>query len=290
MSPLGTLGLVAIVVGLLLPAMVGQAAASGLVWSAPTLIDHQRPFSSDVNISSVSCASTALCVAVDQQGSALISTNPAAATPTWSAPKSIAGGSYGNGTAVALTATPAAESTFTGWSDGGCSGTGACELTMDFTRSDSGGGGNGGSPPPPAAPIVEPRQDSKKGVTSSAALWSSLGGKVICGLAIHALNAPGELLCSARSVPPPRHGNPSMGDPGFVFLRASGRPRPARLSQYSWEQENGWESKHRPALKSGQSWSSSALGVTCYIRRKAVRCINQSRHGFTISRSKYRAF
>jgi hypothetical protein len=125
---------------------------------------------------------------------------------------------------------------------------------------------------------------------SSAALWGALDGKVICGLAIHALNAPDELLCSAGSAPPPRHGNPSIGDPGFVFLRASGRPRPARLSQYSWEQENGWESKHRPTLKSGQSWSSSALGVTCYIRRKAVRCINQSRHGFTISLNKYRAF
>ena len=38
--------------------------------------------------------------------------------------------SFGEGTVVTLTATPAAGSTFTGWSGGGCSGTGACHVTL----------------------------------------------------------------------------------------------------------------------------------------------------------------
>jgi len=40
---------------------------------------------------------------------------------------------YASGTAVTLTASPATGSTFTGWSGGGCSGTGACTVTMTAT-------------------------------------------------------------------------------------------------------------------------------------------------------------
>ena len=43
--------------------------------------------------------------------------------------------SFGEGTVVTLTATPAAGSTFTGWSGGGCSGTGACQVTMSAAES-----------------------------------------------------------------------------------------------------------------------------------------------------------
>ena len=42
-------------------------------------------------------------------------------------------GNYAGGTAVTLTATPATGSTFTGWSGGGCTGTGACTVTLNAT-------------------------------------------------------------------------------------------------------------------------------------------------------------
>ncbi len=41
---------------------------------------------------------------------------------------------FAAGSAVTLTATPAAGSTFTGWTGSGCSGTGACSLTMDAAK------------------------------------------------------------------------------------------------------------------------------------------------------------
>jgi hypothetical protein len=60
--------------------------------------------------------------------------------------------SYASGTVVQVTATPGTSSTFAGWS-GGCSGTGACSVTMNknqsvtatFNSSGGGGGGGGGA-------------------------------------------------------------------------------------------------------------------------------------------------
>jgi hypothetical protein len=44
------------------------------------------------------------------------------------------GESYTSGTPVTLTATPSAGSTFTGWSGGGCAGTGPCVVTMNVAH------------------------------------------------------------------------------------------------------------------------------------------------------------
>jgi hypothetical protein len=56
---------------------------------------------------------------------------------------------YLSNTEVTLTATAAPGSTFTGWTGGGCSGTGACVVTMDQARSTTATFG--------AAPVVEAR-------------------------------------------------------------------------------------------------------------------------------------
>jgi hypothetical protein len=119
--------------------------------------------------------------------------------------------------------------------------------------------------------------------TSSAQLWTALGGQINCGIAIHSPNTPPmQLLCSSPPVPAPKHGG--FGDPGFVFLGSTGRPSLARLSQDSFV------GAHAVRLKPGRSWAVGPIAVTCQISATAVRCANRSHHGFTITKSSYRAF
>src|SRR5206468_3026322 len=65
-----------------------------------------------------------------------VNLNHASSGTVTSVPAGIACGvtcsaSFASGTAVALTATPTAGFAFTGWSGGGCSGTGTCTVTLD---------------------------------------------------------------------------------------------------------------------------------------------------------------
>ncbi len=62
---------------------------------------------------------------------------------------------YTSGTAVSLAATPAAGSTFTGWS-GACSGTGTCALTMSSDQQVTATFAPAPNPPPPAPPSPSP--------------------------------------------------------------------------------------------------------------------------------------
>jgi hypothetical protein len=128
------------------------------------------------------------------------------------------------------------------------------------------------------------------GAGSHADLWGAVGGRVLCGRGAHAQGAPAELLCFSRVIPPPSHTSTRDGDPGYVYLSTVGRPQLVRLSQYSWESQGGWLAANRAALRAGQIWSDGALAVTCTIGSRTVRCVNQSGHGFAISRSRYRSF
>jgi hypothetical protein len=112
-------------------------------------------------------------------------------------------------------------------------------------------------------------------------LWKALGGKVECGPTVPSPNGTAPLLCQSRAVPAPS--DPGVGDPGFVYLKRTGRPIPARLSQYTWA-----VSEPPVTLKAGRTWTGH--GVTCSIRVKSVRCSNRSHHGFKITRGSYRAF
>lgn len=119
---------------------------------------------------------------------------------------------------------------------------------------------------------------------SDAQLWTALGGSVTCGIAIHPFNTPPmQLLCSATSVPAPKA--KGVGDPGFVFLGSTGHPLLARLSQDSFV------GAHPVALKNGNRWGGiGPIGVKCTIGARAVRCVNRSHHGFTITKSSYHSF
>jgi hypothetical protein len=127
--------------------------------------------------------------------------------------------------------------------------------------------------PPPAPALAS---------TSGAPLWTALGRSVTCGVAIHPPNTPPiEVLCAATAVPAPKTG---FGDPGFVFLRSVGQPSLARLSQ------DTFVATHPVVLKSGTEWRGGPIKVACTISEKAVTCANRSHHGFTITKSSYRAF
>ena len=102
----------------------------------------------------VSCPSATLCVAVDSgdqhAGARLIGTPTPPHTLTvqrsgtgsgkvTSSPAGISCGStcshrYANGPTVNLTASPASGSSFSGWSGGGCSGTGSCHVTLGSNK------------------------------------------------------------------------------------------------------------------------------------------------------------
>ena len=128
---------------------VGPAqAASPLSWASPALVEDQPPFAYPTAIHGVSCPAADLCVAMYGSG-VLTSTDPTGGAGVWTltitktgtgtgtVECSIGGGpagacaaTYPEGTKVTLTAHAAAGSTFAGWSEAGCSGTGPCEITI----------------------------------------------------------------------------------------------------------------------------------------------------------------
>jgi hypothetical protein len=66
----------------------GPAAAAPLTWDHPVHMDRLQPFGSSSAVFSVSCAGTALCVALGgSEGYATVSKNPASDSPTWSIPR-----------------------------------------------------------------------------------------------------------------------------------------------------------------------------------------------------------
>src|SRR5206468_2330162 len=82
--------------------------------------------------SSEACGTTpqsfGLAVVKAGTGSGTVTSTPAGITCGTSC-----SGTYASGTTVTLTATPATGSTFSGWSGGGCTGTGPCTVTLNAT-------------------------------------------------------------------------------------------------------------------------------------------------------------
>jgi Divergent InlB B-repeat domain len=137
------------------------------------------PIDAAHSLTGISCPVASFCAAVDASGNLFIGTGTPSSQHTLmiletgtgagviaSAPFGITCGTacthaFDNGTPVTLTATPAADSTFAGWSGSGCAGTGFCEISMasdvvmtaTFTANEGGGeiggsvGGSGGTLP-----------------------------------------------------------------------------------------------------------------------------------------------
>ena len=80
---------------ILFVALVGvgsaRAAVAPLSWTAPVRVDHQAPYTTVGSIYAMSCASASLCVAGDDGGNVMASTNPAGGAAAWTTPTNIDG-------------------------------------------------------------------------------------------------------------------------------------------------------------------------------------------------------
>ncbi len=116
---------------------------------------------------------------------------------------------------------------------------------------------------------------------SKSIQFTNRGGKVTCGIEIHAPNKRAtEVLCAAKGVPAPK--TKGIGDSGFVELAVLGKPRLLRLSQ------NSWVAGRSVKLGRGRLWNQ--LGVTCHMGETTVLCFNGANHGFVIGNGRYRSF
>jgi hypothetical protein len=116
---------------------------------------------------------------------------------------------------------------------------------------------------------------------SKSTMFTALGGKVTCGIMIHAASAPAkDVLCAAKGIPAPK--KKEAGDPGFVAISVLGTPATLRLSQ------NSFVAGSTARLGRGRLWNQ--LGVTCHVAETTVMCFNGDNHGFVIGNGRYRSF
>src|SRR5208337_175460 len=97
-------------------------AAAGTYYFAAAAFDssgNQSAYSNEV--SKTIAAQAALTVSDSGTGSGTVTSSPSGISCG-----TTCSGAYNSGTTVTLSATAAANSTFAGWSGGGCSGTGTC--------------------------------------------------------------------------------------------------------------------------------------------------------------------
>jgi len=132
---------------------------------------------------------------------------------------------------------------------------------------------------PHCSPVSPPTGSAPSG-SPSPLLWSALEGTVKCGPTAPPVS---EVLCQSRVIPPPP--TPRDGDPGFVFLHATGAPMVTWVSQLLWPTYGPFT-----PLAAGATWSDPALQITCDIGESEVHCSNGSGNGFTISQTGYTPF
>lgn len=142
--------------------------ANASVISGPSSIDVGN------RLSAIACPSVTQCVSVDEVGNEFSTTNTLTVSLSGSGSGSVTGSrvscpvtcsaSYDTGATVTLAANAASGSSFSGWSGGGCSGTGACTVTVSSDQAVS--ATFSATPLLPASPPVSPPVATRASVRS----------------------------------------------------------------------------------------------------------------------------
>jgi hypothetical protein len=159
-------------------------------------------------VDAISCPSASFCVAVDGDGRVLIGTSEpqtphsltvakigsgtgtVVSTPTGIDCGTSCSHIFGGGTTVTLTATQNPGSLFEGWSGGGCTGVGICNVRIGADTSvtakfapeveEEGGGGPGPAPVPSPSPAPSPIKHKKPHKCRKGFKKRKVHGKVRC--------------------------------------------------------------------------------------------------------------
>jgi Divergent InlB B-repeat domain len=149
--------------------------------------------------------------------------------------------SYPSGTAVTLTAAPASGSTFTGWTGGGCSGTGSCIVTLT------------------AATSATATFDLSQSVTlvSPAKVWVGIGDAGSAGIRV---DLKAKVYVDSAVVAVGQHNSVNGGiDPHFSFAKL--RSIPLTLTNAPVEVKSRSELKIRVLVRNACSGSGQPSGT-----------------------------
>jgi Divergent InlB B-repeat domain/PQQ-like domain len=148
---------------------------------------------------------------------------------------------YADGTTVTLSATPSNGYTFSGWSGGGCSGSGSCQVTMDqdltvgttFTPNPpSPGGGSSNNPPPgQASPPTGTKVAGAKVSSKNRTARFTFKATGATGFQCRLIKAGKKKPAFSRCTSPKKYRNLKPGSYVFEvrsFNAAGTDPRPAK--------------------------------------------------------------
>jgi len=121
---------------------------------------------------SLTIINTDSLLSISISGEGTVSSNPGSV----SCPSGSCSGTFPQGSQVTLTAAPSSGSTFSGWSGGGCSGTGSCVVTLSAASVFVNANFSSSPPPPSSSLSVTLGGDGKGSITSKPSGLTCSGG------------------------------------------------------------------------------------------------------------------